>query len=299
MNALEDDIIRIRQEYGTADLVGGFSALRELTPYLSRVAHPSALRTRATLEENLAWFATHLGLATTAYKHATAAMEYRRKCYDGSFGNRSHLVAYASSGLIASNSLLISYRPRDATSPYRPLEAILILNDVYQAKAAAGEDLGSEWFRQLATALLQHGNHDSLAHKLYDKAGQELEKNSGCDLVTIHMNRERQQDFLDPRAGWERALDLIAETEKKFGELSLEHAMATNWAAAVAFNLDSPSVIREGQELLRRLATLNLPFAHQGTITKLLSITPELKLNAEFRDLWLRFALYQNAARDK
>jgi hypothetical protein len=119
------------------------------------------------------------------------------------------------------------------------------------------------------------------------------------DSPLVLMNCDRQQNLLVPSAGWEKALNLLAITKKSFGEFSLQHVMATNWAAAVGFCLDSPTVIRQSQELLSGLMKLNLPFVHQGTITKLLSITPELKLSAELRDIWVRFALYQNAAKNK
>jgi len=289
MEALEDEIMRIREECGTGDLVSGFSQLRKLLPYVSNVSQPHALRIRAAVEENLGWFAGHLGLALTSYRHAKSAMEYRRICYGSSFGNRGHLLAYASSGLIASNSLLISRKPKEAMS---------VLGLVYEAKTAAGDHPGSEWYRQLATALLQYGSHDSLAHKLYNKAGVEMDREAAQSLMS-RMNCERQQNLLLPHLGWEKALDLIADTKTTFGEFSLEHVMAMNWAAAVGFNLDSPNAIKHCQELLEGMVKRTLPFAHQGTITKLLSITPHLKLNAELTDIWVRFALYQNAARNK
>lgn len=169
---------------------------------------------------------------------------------------------------------------------------------VYEAKMAAGDPPGSEWYRQLATALLQYGSHDSLAHKLYDKAGIEMDREAAHPLMS-RMNRERQQNLLSLHSGWEKALDLIADTKTTFGAFSLEHVMAMNWAAAVGFNLDSPSAVRHCQELLQGMAKRSLPFVHQGTVTKLLSITPDLKLNAELTNIWIRFALYQNAGRNK
>jgi hypothetical protein len=289
MEALEDEVTRIREEHGTADLVSGFRQLRTLLPYVSNVSQPHALRVRAALEEQIGWFAGHLGLASTAYQHAKSAMEYRRTCYGSSFGNRGHLLAYASSGLIAANSLLISRRPK---------EAMNTLALIYEAKSAAAETPGSEWYRQLATALLQYGSNDSLAYKLYDKAGFEMEREAALPVMS-RMNRERQQNLLLPHLGWEKALDLIADAKTAFGEFSLQHVMVMNWAAAVGLHLDSPSAIQHCQELLQGMAKRNLPFAHQGTVTKLLSITPDLKLNPELTDIWIRFALYQNAARNK
>jgi hypothetical protein len=117
MDALEDEVLRIKEDYGIADLVSGFNELRALLPNVSKVSQPHAVRVRACLEENLSWFAAHLGLAATAYRHAKSAMEYRRICYNNSFGTRAHLLAYASSGLNASNSLLISYRPKEPKLP--------------------------------------------------------------------------------------------------------------------------------------------------------------------------------------
>lgn len=290
MDALEDEILRIRAQYGTASLAAGLNELNALRPQVGKVAHPSALRARATLEENIAWFATHLGLSTTAFEHAKAAMEYRKKCYEASLGKRGHLVSFARAGLVASNSLLLSSKP---------LEALVILNQIYQAKAAAGEPLGSDWFRQLATALLQHGDHDDLVRKLYLRSGEEVERESGLDSVAIRMSGDRQWNLLNPSLGWERALELASDVRFRFGALSLEHVMAMNWAAAVGLKLDSAPIEDLAQELLTSLSACNAPFAHQGTITKLLSITPSLKLGNQVKDRWVRFALYQNFARNK
>jgi hypothetical protein len=50
---------------------------------------------------------------------------------------------------------------------------------------------------------------------------------------------------------------------------------------------------------LQDLTRCNLPFEHQGTVTKLLSMTPHLNLKGDLLDRWIRFALYQNAAISK
>jgi hypothetical protein len=288
---IEEAIKRIRQERGATDLVSGYKDLRNLLPRVSSAARPNALRVRAGLEENLAWFSTHLGFAQTAYFYAKQAMEHRRSLYGQSSLGKERLIAYAEAGLTASNSLLISYRP---------LESIAVLDAVYQAKHAARQPLGSEWYRQLGTALLQHGSYDHLAQRLYRKVGNEMESVGGYpNPISVQMNRERQQNLLNPKSGWERSLALVADAKTAFGAFSLEHVMAINWAAAVGFALDGRKADQQAQELLQDLTRCTLPFEHQGTVTKLLSMTPHLKLKGDILDRWVRFALYQNAAISK
>jgi hypothetical protein len=288
---LQREIAEIRQEHGPSDLAAGYKKLRNLVPRVSSACRPHALRVRAELEGNIAWFSTHLGLAQTSYFYAKEAMEHWSNLYSLSSVNKGNLIAYADAALIASNSLLISRRPQTA---------IRVLDLTYRAKFAAGEGLDSEWYRQLGTALLQWGGYDQLARKLYLRAGQELELKGGYSHpASIQMNRDRQQNLLNPKSGWERALALIADTTKTFGEFSLEHVMAINWAAAVGFGLDSRGAGQRAQELLNELIGRNLPFEHQGTVTKLLSMTPQLKLKGDILDRWIRFALYQNAAISK
>jgi hypothetical protein len=288
---LQREIEQIRQEHGPADMAASYKKLRNLLPRVSSAVRPHALRVRAELEGNIAWFSTHLGLAQTSYFYAKQAMEHWNNLYSLSSINKGIVVAYADAALIASNCLLISRKPQ---------AAIRVLDLTYRAKFAAGEDLGSEWYRQLGTALLQWGGYDQLARKLYLRAGQELELKGGYSHpASIQMNRERQQNLLNPKSGWERALALIADARKTFGEFSLEHVMAINWAAAVGFELDSRGAGQRAQELLHELIGRNLPFEHQGTVTKLLSMTPQLKLKGDILDRWIRFALYQNAAISK
>jgi hypothetical protein len=288
---IQREIEQIRQEDGPADLAAGYKKLRNLLPRVSSAVRPQALRVRAELEGNIAWFSTHLGLAQTSYFYAKEAMEHWSNLYSLSSLNKGNVISYADAALIASNSLLISRKPQ---------AAIRVLDLAYRAQFAAGQGLHSEWYRQLGTALLQWGGYDQLARRLYLRAGQELELKGGYSHpVSIQMNRDRQQNLLNPKSGWERALALIADARKTFGQFSLEHVMAINWAAAVGFELDSRGASQRAEELLHELIGRNLPFEHQGTVTKLLSMTPHLNLKGDLLDRWIRFALYQNAAISK
>jgi hypothetical protein len=291
LEELECQIQQIRKTHGTTDLLSGYQKLRKLLPYVSGARLPGAVMVLSMLEENLAWFSGHLGLAQTAYSYAQKAMDHRRECYRNSPAEREHLISFAGAALIASNALLISNRP---------LDAISILDLASEANSASGQRLDSEWYRQLGTALLLLGGEDSLSRSLYLKAGQEMEARGGfAHPVSIRMFRDRQENLLDPQSGFEKALTLLEDAKNAFGRFSLEHVMAINWAAAVGLKLDSRSASQHAQELLQELTGQSLPFEHQGTITKLLSVTPKLNLKNESRDRWIRFALYQNAARSK
>lgn len=273
------------------NLPAGYKQLKRLLPFIVSAKRPEALRVKSLLEENLSWFAVHLGLAHSAYSYAQSAMSGRRQCYDDSLGYKEHLIAYARMALIASNALLLSHRP---------VEAILTLDLAYHAKFAAGERLGSEWYRQLATALLQHRSFDHLAKRLYDKSGEEMQRSSEIShSLSIRMNRDRQQSLLNPAKGLEPSLELVKEVETVFGKHSLEHVMAVNWFAATAFHLDSGVAKVNGQEFLQDATTKTSPFEHQQTVSQLLLITPALALSKDAKDAWLRFALYENTARNK
>lgn len=290
LEALAAKIEDIRALYQN-DLPAGYRELKRLLSQIVSAKRMEALRVKSLLEENLGWFAVHLGLAHSAYAHAHSAMRNRRQCYDDSLGDKEHLIAYARAGLIASNALLLSHKAA---------EAMLILDFAYRAKQAAGERLGSEWYRQLATALLQHKVYDSLATKLYDKAGEEMRRRGEySNPLSIRMNRDRQRSLLNPVKSLEQSLELIKQAQVVFGQYSLEHVMAINWSAASAFMLDSNIAIQNAQELLQDISTKVLPFEHQQTVSKLLLITPALPLSKQAKDAWLRFALYENAASDK
>lgn len=273
------------------DLPTGFAALRRLLPYVGNATTLETLKVKSLLEENLSWFAAHMGLSRSAYQYATAAMNHCKQCYDESLGDKEHLIAYARAALIASNALLLSHKPA---------EAMLTLNLAYEAKFAAGEPLGSEWYRQLATALLQHQGYDHLASKLYDKAGEEMQRQKECaHPLSIQMNRDRQQSLLRPVKKFEQAQELVTQTETTFGQYSLEHMMSCNWAAAAAFELDDQQATNYASELLHSVMSQPLSFEHQKTVTRLLLITPDLPLRGPAKDSWLRFALYENTARSK
>jgi hypothetical protein len=291
LEQLEEEIQSIRKVHGTAHLASGYQKLRKLLPYVSSAQMPYVVRVRSILEENLAWFSCHLGLAQTAFFYAKKVMQHRRECYRYSPAEKEHSTSYAGTALVASNALLISNQP---------LEAISILDLASEANLSSGQRLGSEWYRQLGTALLLLGGQDAFARSLYLKAGQEMERRGDYPhRVSIRMARDRQENLLDPASGWQKALTLLADAKDAFGEFSLEHVMAINWAAAVGLKLDSPSANQYAEELLQGLIGQSLPFEHQGTVAKLLSITPQLNLGPELSDRWIRFALYQNAARSK
>ena len=75
--------------------------------------------------------------------------------------------------------------------------------------------------------------------------------------------------------------------------------MTRHWAAACGFLTDDNKVRRRAWELLQANQDTAARFGHQATISKLLSMTPELGLPKGLQAVWVRKSLYQNAFRLK
>ena len=75
--------------------------------------------------------------------------------------------------------------------------------------------------------------------------------------------------------------------------------MIRHWAAACGFLADDNKTRQRARELLQDNQATAARFGHQATISKLLSMTPELGLPKGLRAVWVRKSLYQNAFRFK
>jgi hypothetical protein len=268
----------------------GAAALRPYLAHVANASHPEILRLRAILNQGLAWLYTHAGRSETSVGHALEAMAAAQAAYDTSLGDSRYLREYSESALIAANSLLLAHQP---------LAALRLLDEADHGDIARKEPIGSEHFRQRATALFQMG-HDLQAANLYQdafKAG-EVEPTELSEM-DLKMASDRQGFLFEPRHGVDSASGLAAEAASHYGRGSLQHLMASNWAAATALWLDAKGDSRQLLENLRRSQISVSNFGHQATVAFLLSITADLNLSIEARRRWLRFLLYENVFRHK
>jgi hypothetical protein len=98
---------------------------------------------------------------------------------------------------------------------------------------------------------------------------------------------------------WDGALEVVEIVQSTFSADSLEASMTRHWAAATAFLTDDNQIRQRATELLEDNQATAARFGHQATISKLLSMTPELGLSKGLQAIWVRKSLYQNAFRLK
>jgi hypothetical protein len=75
--------------------------------------------------------------------------------------------------------------------------------------------------------------------------------------------------------------------------------MTRHWAAACGLLTGDGNIRQRARELLAVNQPTAARFGHQATVSKLLSLTPELGLSRGLEAIWVRKALYQNAFRLK
>lgn len=104
-------------------------------------------------------------------------------------------------------------------------------------------------------------------------------------------------NLLGKNPDWDGAQGLLSKVERTFGKNSLEYAINVNYTAAAGFLTGDPKIAQHSADLLRSSTDIITPFGRQATVTKLLSITPDLKLRHEQLDRWIKQALRANALR--
>jgi hypothetical protein len=111
-------------------------------------------------------------------------------------------------------------------------------------------------------------------------------KNEAQHPVDLAMIGLRQQAFLNPHWGWEKALELTAAVQAAYRVQSMQYEIAAKSAALVGLKLATQEATETSLKLLDAIS----PDATQG-VRNILSITPDLNLSVEDRDRWLRFAM--------
>jgi tetratricopeptide (TPR) repeat protein len=290
LEAVERELsAKVAQYAKSEQFSAGARALRLFLPLVANATHPEVLRIRALVHRHLAWFSVHNGQSERAIDYAREAMRAALSAFDASLGDRRFLKEYTEAALITSNALRISHRTDEVFS---------VLDNADAAVLALERKLGSEHYRQRATALFQKGE-DEAALNLFQAARFAAEQTGNQHQIEIQMTSDRQSNVIRPGKGLARAFDLSEGTKLFFGPQSLEYVMAIHWAAAAALSTDSDSEIKEALRLVREAAPVARQFGHQATTNFLLSITHELNLPLLKRRIWIRFLLYENSFRSK
>jgi hypothetical protein len=120
----------------------------------------------------------------------------------------------------------------------------------------------------------------------------------GSSEAQIRMTGGRHTNLIG-KPNWDGAMSVMEIVSDTFLPDSLEASMTRHWAAACGFLTDDGHIRQRAAELLQENQTTATRFGHQATISKLLSITPELGLPKGLQALWVRKSLYQNAFRLK
>jgi len=279
LDQIEATVWAIFQNHKSVGLEQGFDALLLILPGVANARHGQALRIRLLIEEKLAWFALPLNRIDQALRHARRSMKLAIRAFRESAGDKSYLLRYGESALVASICLQKMHRPEQAFDFIKAADEVNI---------AAGQLPGSEHLRQRGASFIHMGaKYDDLANKALTSAPKRMRrKNEAGHPVDLAMNGLRQQAFLNPAWGWDKSLELASEAMAVYGEASMQYGVAAKSAALVGLKLATTEATEISLQLLDTIS----PVAANG-VSNILSITPDLKLSDEDRDLWLRFAM--------
>lgn len=268
----------------------GLSAVRALAPQGGYPSSALWFRFKARLHQHAAWFRLHLGMTTSAFEHARLALDLSHLAFKERRQGLD-LRRISESCLIAAQAAVLASDPQTA---------LKLLDLAAEASARISDPLGSEHFRLRGTACLQLASDAELERlpSYFEKAAAAmLEKQECLNDGQLMLASERHLALLgNPNV--DMAARVVEQVEKDFPPQSLERAMAVNWAAACALSTGSPETAAYANKLLEGGNVQSGPFGHQATCSFLLSITPRIGLNPEFRRAWIRRALYENSSRN-
>jgi len=279
LSQVEATVWAIFQNHQDVGLEDGYSALLVILSGVGNARHGQALRVRLLMEEKLAWFALQLEMIEAALAHAEHAMNLAQDAFRESAGVKDYLLRYSEAALVASVCLQKMHRPKRAFNFIRAAD---------EANIAAGEVPGSEHLRQRGASFIHRGRtFDELANRELVRAIERMRRKSEArNPVDLAMIGLRQQAFLNPTWGWDKALELAGDVMSAYGERSMQYRNAAKSAALVGLKLATAEATETSLKLLDMIS----PAAIHG-VSNILSITPMLKLADEHRDRWLRFAM--------
>jgi hypothetical protein len=284
---VESNFGQSRTEYS---FLAGAKRLLRLKQKLGHISEGKRLALAGTLEQKIAWLLVHSGFARSAVSHASQSLWLLQTAYYR-LSRQEDVREFIRSTLIASQANLLAGRPTAALS---------LLEIMRDASATISAPLGSDYHRQRGVALFQLGsNHDDQARKCFQQSEQQMRVlGEGTSEAQALMTGARHIALLGG-ADWDAEMAVLEAAESTFGSDSLEASMTRHWAAACGLLTGDRRLTLDTRELLAKNSDTAARFGHQATITKLLSITPELGLPKGLQALWVRKALYQNAFRFK
>ena len=286
---LTDEIQNTVHQYSSQYLfLDGIKVLRGLAPWIGYAGDSRRIALSALLHQETAWFLVHSGHSGSAAREATLAQNLWRIAFHESH-EREYAQRFIQASLIRSHACLLAREPE---------EAWRILDIACEAAESIGAPIGSDHFRQRGVALFQL-REDERAIQQFERSAETMEKlNEAKNPAQLLMTGSRHINLLG-RLACDPAQELFKVAQQTFGEGSLEASMTLHWAAACGLSTDSPSAIQEAVELLTSRPAPAPEFGHQSTIRKLLTVTPELALDARLRRIWVRRALYENTSRNR
>jgi hypothetical protein len=276
-----------RQQYRFLD---GAKSLLQLKQKLGHMSEGRRIALAGILEQKISWFLVHSGFTRSAISHASLSLWLLQTAYYR-LGRQNDVREFIKSALIASQGNLLAGRP-GASLP--------ILDIILAAAQTIGAPLGSDYYRQRGVALFQAGSlYDDETRKSFEQSEQQMRRlgEAGSEAQAL-MTGTRHTNMLG-KPDWDGALKVLDIVQSTFSADSLEASMTRHWAAACGFLTGDNKVRQRARELCEDNQDTAARFGHQATISKLLSMTPELGLPKGLQALWVRKSLYQNAFRLK
>jgi tetratricopeptide (TPR) repeat protein len=270
----------------------GAKALKPFLSFLSVPTDPRKIRLKARVHHYIAWFSIQQGKSRSAHFHGMHSIFLSREAYKET-GSKVDLDRYVEAALIISMAAHLSAEARDRYESH----SLTILNLAADAAREAKNPRGSEHFRQRGSALFNLGDEEG-ARKYFEQAMERARvKNEARDENHVEMIGKRFLNVLGKFPNWDGAQELLKKVERTFGKKSLEYVINLNYAAAAGLLTGDFKIERDAVELLRSNNELVLPFGRQATVSKLLLITPDLKITDPERRRWIKQALRANALR--
>jgi len=288
---LEDEIDtrfeRHRQQY---QFLAGARSLSRLKQRLGHMSESRRMFLAGILEQRISWFLVHSGFTRSAISHASLSLWLLQSAHYR-LDSSEEVREFIKSSLIAAHA---------NTLAARPAATLQILDLVRTASESIGAPLGSDYYRQRGVAFFQLGpQHDDEAKASFAQSECQMRKlGEGESEAQALMTGTRQINLLG-KPEWDGALRVMEMAENTFTSDSLETSMTRHWAAACGLLTGDGRIRQRGRELLAANQPTAARFGHQATVSKLLSLTPELGLSRGLEAIWVRKALYQNAFRLK
>ena len=276
-----------RQQY---QFLEGARRLIQLKQKLGHMSEARRLALAGILEQKISWFLVHSGFTRSAISHASLSLWLLQTAYYR-LSRKDDVREFIKSTLIAAHANLLAARPA---------ASLQILDLMRAASESIGAPLGSDYYRQRGIAFFQLGNkHDDEAKASFAQSERQMRKlGEGESEAQVLMTGTRHINLLG-KPDWDGALRVMEMVENTFPSDSLEASMTRHWAAACGLLTGDGRIRQRGQELLAVNQQTAARFGHQATVSKLLSLTPELGLSRGLEAIWVRKALYQNAFRLK